>query len=59
MQRLLQNFLPPAALGAALALVSIGVVDAVSPQQAFEPTAPTVRPALAMADTSAHTAIRR
>ena len=37
MQRLIHNVLPPAVLGAVLAMVSIGVVDAVSPQQAFEP----------------------
>ena len=41
MQRFIQNVLPPAVLGAALAMVSIGVVDAISPQQAFEPSGRT------------------
>jgi hypothetical protein len=36
MQRLIHNVLPPAALGAVLAMVSISVVNTVSPQQAFE-----------------------
>ena len=43
MQRLIHNVLPPAVLGAVLAMGSIGVVDAVSPQQAFEPSG---RPAI-------------
>ena len=38
MQRLIQNFLPPAVLGAVLAMVSINVVDALSPQQAVQAT---------------------
>ena len=38
MQRLIHNVLPPAVLGAVLAMVSISVVDTVSPQQAFEPS---------------------
>ena len=43
MQRLIHNVLPPALLGAVLAMVSICVVDAVSPQQAFEPSGrPTI-----------------
>ena len=43
MQRLIQNVLPPALLGAVLAMISISVVDTVSPQQAFEPSG---RPAI-------------
>ena len=38
MQRLIHNILPPAVLGAVLAMVSISVVNTVSPQQAFEPS---------------------
>ena len=38
MQRLIHNVLPPAVLGAVLAMVSISVVNTVSPQQAFEPS---------------------
>ena len=47
MQRFIHNVLPPAVLRAVLravlAMVSIGVVDAISPQQAFEPSG---RPAI-------------